>query len=65
LYYIHFNEVLSLDGKRTGSIVTVTKELSKHKLDLVGVQEVRWEGGGTEPAGNAHVSMEMEMRIMN
>jgi hypothetical protein len=20
-------------------------------LDLVGVQEVRWEGGGTEPAG--------------
>jgi hypothetical protein len=26
-------------------------ELSKYKLDLVGVQEVRWEGGGTEPAG--------------
>jgi hypothetical protein len=24
--------------------------VSKHKLDLVGVQEVRWEGGGTEPA---------------
>jgi hypothetical protein len=21
------------------------------KLDLVGVQEVRWEGSGTEPAG--------------
>jgi hypothetical protein len=27
------------------------KEVSKYKLDLVGVQEVRWEGGGTEPAG--------------
>jgi hypothetical protein len=27
------------------------RELSKCKLDLVGVQEVRWEGGGTEPAG--------------
>jgi hypothetical protein len=34
-----------------GSLVTVSKELSKYKLDLVGVQEVRWEGGGTEPAG--------------
>jgi hypothetical protein len=31
--------------------VTISKELSKYKLDLVGVQEVRWEGGGTEPAG--------------
>jgi hypothetical protein len=25
-------------------------ELSKYKLDLVGVQ-VRWEGGGTKPVG--------------
>jgi hypothetical protein len=31
--------------------VSVSKELSKYKLDLVGVQEVRWEGGGTEPVG--------------
>jgi hypothetical protein len=31
--------------------MTVSRELSKYKLDLVGVQEVRWEGGGTEPAG--------------
>jgi hypothetical protein len=30
---------------------TVSKDLSKYKLDLVEVQEVRWEGGGTEPAG--------------
>jgi hypothetical protein len=36
---------------RTGSLVTVSKELSKYRLDLVGVQEVKWEGGGTEPAG--------------
>jgi hypothetical protein len=36
---------------RQGSLVTVSKELSKYKLDLVGVQEVRWEGGCTEPAG--------------
>jgi hypothetical protein len=36
---------------RAGSLVTVSKELLKYKLDLVGKQEVRWEGGGTEPAG--------------
>jgi hypothetical protein len=33
-----------------GPLVTMSKELSKYKLGLVGVQEVRWEGGGTEPA---------------
>jgi exonuclease III len=36
---------------RVGSLVLVSQELSKYKLDLVGVQEVRWEGGGTEPTG--------------
>jgi hypothetical protein len=35
---------------RAGSLMTVSRELSNCKLDLVGVQ-VRWEGGGTEPAG--------------
>jgi hypothetical protein len=34
-----------------GSLVTVLKELSKQKLDLTGVREVRWDRGGTEPAG--------------
>jgi hypothetical protein len=34
---------------RAGSLMTVSWELCK--LDLVGVQEVRWEGGGTRPAG--------------
>jgi hypothetical protein len=29
----------------------VAEEVSKYKLDLLGVQEVRWGGGGTEPAG--------------
>jgi hypothetical protein len=28
--------------------MTLSTELSRYKLDLVGVQEVRWEGGGTE-----------------
>jgi exonuclease III len=29
--------------------MTVSRELSRYKLDLVGVQEVRCESGGTEP----------------
>jgi hypothetical protein len=36
---------------RAGSVVTVAKGISKCKLDLVGVQEVRWDRGDTEPAG--------------
>jgi exonuclease III len=36
---------------RAGSLMTVSRELPKYKLDLVGVQEVRWEGDSTEPAG--------------
>jgi exonuclease III len=36
---------------RAGSLVIVLKELSKYKLDLMGVQEVRWKGGGAEPVG--------------
>jgi exonuclease III len=35
---------------RAVSLKTVVRELGKHKLDLVGVQEVRWEKEGTEMA---------------
>jgi exonuclease III len=31
---------------RVGAIKSVVGELEKYKLDLVGVQEVRWEGEG-------------------
>jgi hypothetical protein len=31
--------------------MTVSRELSRYRLDLVGVQEVRWDGSGTVPAG--------------
>jgi hypothetical protein len=34
-----------------GSLRKVADEMSKYKLNLVRVQEVRWYGGGTEPAG--------------
>jgi hypothetical protein len=36
---------------RTGSLMTVSRELSRYRLDLVGVQEVKWEGSGTIHAG--------------
>jgi exonuclease III len=35
---------------RIDLLKTVARELGKYKLDLVGVQEVRWEKGGTERA---------------
>jgi hypothetical protein len=41
-------KVRNLDS--AGSLMAVSRELSKYKLDSVGVQ-IRWEGGGTEPAG--------------
>jgi hypothetical protein len=36
---------------RAGSLMTVSRELSTYKLDLAGEQEIRWEGGATEPTG--------------
>jgi exonuclease III len=35
---------------RAGALRVVGEEISKYK-DLVGVQEVRWDRGRTEPAG--------------
>jgi exonuclease III len=37
---------------RSGSPTAVVRELAKYKLDLVGVQEVRWDKGGTVRAGD-------------
>jgi hypothetical protein len=36
---------------RAGSLRAVGEAISKYKLDLVGVQDVRWDGSGTERAG--------------
>ena len=35
----------------SGSLTTVARELARYKLDLVGVQEVRWDRRGTVRAG--------------
>ena len=37
---------------RSGSLTAVARELARCKLDLVGVQEVRWDQGGTVRAGD-------------
>jgi hypothetical protein len=37
---------------RADSLKTATRELARHKLDWVGVQEVRWDKGGTVGAGD-------------
>jgi exonuclease III len=36
---------------REGSLPTVAKVISKYKLDLVAIKEIRWDRGDTEPAG--------------
>jgi hypothetical protein len=48
-----------------GSLMTVLRELCRYRLDLVGVQEVRWEGSGTAPAGEYIFFRESGMRTMN
>jgi hypothetical protein len=45
--------------------MTVSMELSRYRLDLVGVQGVRWEDSGTTPAGEYTFCMERGMRTMN
>jgi exonuclease III len=47
-----------------GSLVTVSNELSKCKLDLVGVQKVRLKGSGTKQAG-IYVSTKSGIKIVN
>jgi hypothetical protein len=32
---------------RSGSLIIVSRKLGRYKLDLVGVQEVRWDKRGT------------------
>jgi len=39
---------------RAGSLSAAARELARYKLDLVGVQEVRWDKGDTERAGDCN-----------
>jgi hypothetical protein len=37
---------------RSGSLTTVARELARYKLDVMGVQQVRWDNGGTLRPGD-------------
>jgi len=50
---------------RTGSLKAAARELVRYKLDVVGVQEVRWDKGGTVRAGLMIFSTGKEMKIIN
>jgi hypothetical protein len=38
-----------------GSLMVVSRELSRYRLDLVGVQEVRWEGQWHRNSRGIHI----------
>jgi exonuclease III len=50
---------------RAGLLMRVAKEISKYKLDLVGVQEVRWDRVARNQQANRHFSVEERMGIKN
>jgi hypothetical protein len=50
---------------RAGSLKTIARKLGKYKLDLVGVQEVRWVMEGTEGQRIIRFSMERGMKIIS
>ncbi len=50
---------------RVGSLTAAARELGRYKLDLVGVQEIMWDKGGTVRAGDYNFSTENEKNIIN
>ena len=48
-----------------GSITAAATELARYKLDLVGIQKVRWDQVGKVRAEDYKFSMEKEMIIIN
>ena len=51
---------------RSGSLKTVAREFARYKLDVVGIQEVRWDKGFTIRSGGLKfLSMTKETKIVN
>jgi len=50
---------------RAGSLTAAERELARYKLDLLGVQKVRWDKRGTVRVGEYIVSMKKETKIIN
>ena len=49
---------------RAGSLIAAVRELARNKLDIVGVQEARWDKGDSERAGDYIFLMEQETKII-
>jgi hypothetical protein len=49
---------------KAGSLRTVATELVRYNSELVAVQEVRWDNGGSEPAEDNTFFMEIGMLII-
>jgi hypothetical protein len=49
---------------KSGSLTTAARELARYKMDLVGVQAVKWDKVGTVRAGDYIFSMENETKII-
>jgi len=50
---------------RACSLKAAARELARYKLDVVGVQEVRWDKEGTVRAGDYNFFTGKETRIIN
>jgi len=51
---------------RSGSLTTATRELIRCKLDVVSVQEVRWDKGDMLRVGDyVFFTIEKEMKFIN
>ena len=50
---------------RADSLTAAARELARYKLDVVGVQEVRWDKGAQYEQGTIISSTEMEMKIIS
>jgi len=53
------------DLYRAGPFTAAARELARYKLDLVGVQEVRWDREGTVGVGDYNFFHGKQMRIIN
>ena len=50
---------------RAGSLKAAERELARYKIDVVGVQEIRWDKEGTVRAGIIISSTGKEMKTIN
>jgi hypothetical protein len=49
---------------RAGSLIAAVKVLARYKLDLVGIQEVRWDKGGTVRADDYNYFYGKEVELI-